>query len=603
MKMLDRGFHHDGSADHVSTLAPEPGETVAVFVRTPKAHRSGVYVRSAPDGEPHFTEAVIDRETEHEIWWRADVVARNPVTRYRFLLAGSPASPGYRWLNGTGLHGNDVPDAGDFRLLTHAAPPEWARDAVVYEIFPDRFARSSARHTLPAWAEERGWDDPVAGSGPSTSVQIFGGDLDGVRERLGHVAALGANTLYLTPVFPAPSNHRYNASSFAEIDPLLGGDAAYRRLVDEAHAYGMRILGDITTNHCGHTHPWFQTALADKGAPEREMFLFGDEGLGYEAWMGVASLPKLDWTSTMVGQAMIEADDSVVRRWIRFGLDGWRVDVANMTARLRGTDLTREVAARFRRAMAEENPETLLVAEHAHDAAGDLDADGWHGTMNYAGFTRPVWSWLRGPGVRLPFLGVPAPIPRLGGDRIVTTMRSFAAQTSWRSLTHSWSLVSSHDTARIRTVCGGDRALVEVAAGLMFTLPGTPMVFAGDEIGIEGAWGEDGRRTMPWDRPDTWDTRTLAAYRDLAALRRGENALRHGGLRWLHASEDALVFLRERAGERLLVLAARGPHDPVRLPLGRGGVPVYGSAELLAGEDGTHVLPSDGPAFHVWRLH
>nr|WP_055501681.1 glycoside hydrolase family 13 protein [Nonomuraea pusilla] len=600
--MLDRGFHHDGSADHVSTLAPEPGETVTVFVRTPKGHGGGVHVRTTPDGEPHFTEALVDRETEHEIWWRADVVARNPVTRYRFLLTDPDAAAGYRWLNGSGLHAGDVPDAHDFRLLTHAAPPGWARDAVVYEIFPDRFARSSARRPLPGWAEERGWDDPVTGTGPSTPREFFGGDLDGVRERLGHITALGANTLYLTPVFPAPSNHRYNASSFTEIDPLLGGDAAYRRLVDEAHARGLRVLGDLTTNHCGSTHPWFQAALAGEDAPEREMFVFGDGELGYEAWMGVASLPKFDWRSDLLRRRMIEADDSVVRRWIRFGLDGWRVDVANMTGRLRGDDLTREVAARFRHAMTEENPATVVLAEHAHDAAGDLDAGGWHGTMNYAGFTRPVWSWLRGPDVRMPFLGVPAPVPRLGGDTVLATMRAFAAQISWRSLTHSWSLVSSHDTARIRTVCGGDPALVEVAAGLMFTLPGTPMLYAGDELGLEGAWGEDGRRTMPWDRRDSWDTRTLAAYRGLGALRGAHDALRHGGLRWVHASRDALVFLREHAGERLLVLAARAAHDPVRLRLGGAAAPVYGSEELAAGPDGTYTLPSDGPAFHVWRL-
>lgn len=597
--MLDRGFHHDGSADHVSTLTPEPGETVTVFLRTPKDHRTGVHVRSTPDGEAHYTEAVVDRETPDEIWWRADVTVHNPVTRYRFLLTGDG---GYRWLNAAGLRHHDVPDSADFRLISYAPPPAWAADSMVYEIFPDRFARSGAKRSYPAWAVPSGWDDPVTGAGRDTSVQIFGGDLDGVTARLDHVTGLGMNTLYLTPVFPAPSNHRYNASSFTEVDPLLGGDAAYRALVDEAHRRGIRILGDLTTNHCGSTHPWFAAAARDKDAAEREMFHFGDDALGYEAWMGVASLPKLNWTGERLRRLMAGDADSVVRRWLRFGLDGWRIDVANMTGRLREIDLTREVAALIRRAAAEENPEALLVAEHAHDASGDLDGDGWHGTMNYGGFTRPVWSWLRGPDVRLPFLGVPAPVPRLGADLIVRTMRAFAARTSWRSLVHSWSILSSHDTARIRTVCGGDEALVEIAAGLMFTLPGAPMVLAGDELGLEGAWGEDGRRPMPWDRPDRWRTATLDVYRRLAALRRDEPALRRGGLRWLHASADALAFVRERAGERLLVLAARAAHEPVRLPLGTAGTPLYGGAAIVPGPDGTVVLPADGPAFHIWRI-
>ncbi|MEU0486176.1 glycoside hydrolase family 13 protein, partial [Streptosporangium sp. NPDC006013] len=493
--MIDRGFHHDGSPDHVSTEAPEPGETVTVFVRTPRGHRSGVHVRTTPDGEPHFAEAVIDRETERETWWRADIVARNQVTGYRFLIGGPD---GYRWLTASGLATHDVPDTTDFKLVTHAAPPAWAAGGVIYQIFPDRFASSGTARDLPPWAIPRGWDDPVAGSGPDTSRQIFGGDLDGVRSRLDHITALGADTLYLTPVFPAASNHRYNASSFAEVDPLLGGDAAYRALIDEVHRRGMRILGDLTTNHCGDTHAWFQAALRDKGAAEREMFFFTDDDLGYEAWMGVPSLPKLDWSSERLAGAMEE----VVRSWLRFGLDGWRIDVANMTGRLRQVDHAHEVARRIRRAMTDECPDRLLVAEHAHDATGDLDVGGWQGTMNYAGFTRPVWSWLRGPEVHLPFLGVPAEVPRIGGGDAVATIRAFSGHLSWRSLVHSWSILGSHDTARIRTICGGDPALVEVAAGLMLTLPGTPMVFAGDEIGLEGAWGEDSRRTMPWDRPE-----------------------------------------------------------------------------------------------------
>ncbi|GAA0944071.1 maltodextrin glucosidase [Actinocorallia libanotica] len=596
--MFDQGFHHDGSLDHVSTLAPEPGETVTVFLRTPRTQRDGVHVRSVRDGEPHFDAAVIDRETEDEIWWRADVTARNPITPYRFLLTG-PA--GYRWLTAAGLCSHDVPDATDFRLNTYAPPPGWAADATVYEIFPDRFASSSPPGAVPDWAVPTAWDEPVQGRGPLAPRQLFGGDLPGVTERLDHIASLGVDTLWLTPVFPARSNHRYNSSSFDRIDPLLGGDAAYRALIDAAHARGWRVLGDLTTNHCGDDHPWFTAALGDKEAPERGRFRFHDEEPGYETWMGVPSLPKLDWADDGLIHDMIDGPEAIVRRWLRFGLDGWRIDVANMTGRRGAADLTREVAARIRRAVAEERRDGLLVAEHAHDSTRDLDADGWHGTMNYAGFTRPVWSWLRGPQTRLDFLGVPAQVPRLSGTDAVATMRAFSAQTSWRSFTHSWSILSSHDTARIRTVCG-DGSLTEVAVGLLFTLPGTPMVYAGDEFGLEGSWGEDARRPMPWSRPDTWDTRTLDVHRTLGALRKKEKALRQGGLRWLHVSEDGIVFTRERAGDRLLVMAARAAHTPVRIRLGTEAQPVYGGAHpLLPASDGLTTLPCDGPAFHIWR--
>jgi alpha-glucosidase len=159
---------------------------------------------------------------------------------------------------------------------------------------------------------------------------------------------------------------------------------------------------------------------------------------------------------------------------------------------------------------------------------------------------------------------------------------------------HSWNLLDSHDTARFRTISGtAQRHLVGV--GLQMTMPGVPMLFAGDEIGLEGAWGEDARRTMPWSRPETWDHAFLDEVRALATLRRSNDALARGGLRYLHISSDAVAFLRETREERLLVLAARAPHPAISTP--------FTSLETLYGQDAPNgVLPADGPSFHVWRI-
>jgi alpha-glucosidase len=159
---------------------------------------------------------------------------------------------------------------------------------------------------------------------------------------------------------------------------------------------------------------------------------------------------------------------------------------------------------------------------------------------------------------------------------------------------HSWTLLDSHDTARFRTVTGS-RGRHLVGVGLQMTTPGVPMVFAGDELGLEGRWGEDARRTMPWDRRETWDEAFLEEVRRLAALRRSSAALARGGLRHVHASADAVAYLRETRDERLLCLAARAPHTPVSTP--------FRSLETLYGDDARDgVLPADGPAFHVWRI-
>jgi alpha-glucosidase len=226
--------------------------------------------------------------------------------------------------------------------------------------------------------------------------------------------------------------------------------------------------------------------------------------------------------------------------------------------------------------------------------------------MAYAGFTRPAWSWLRGESLpdRLEreFLGLPVGVPRLPGAALVETMRRFRAGMPWSSVLHSWTILDSHDTARFRTVTGS-RPLHEVGIGLQMTSPGVPMVFAGDELGLEGEWGEDARRTMPWDDAGAWDGELLETYRGLIALRRGNPALARGGIRYAHVSRDAIAYLREARGETILCLAARAPHDPVRLSLRALG----GSVEALWGDDaeidrGTAVLPADGPAFHAWRV-
>ena len=612
--------HHDGSALYVSDLEPSLGQTVSVWLRVgAEAGIERVFVRSTPDGEPRFSPAVVDRRVSgrgagpSEVWWRAEVEVRNPDTRYRFLVHGPD---GQRWLNALGLFGHDVPDVHDFRLLAWDPPPAWARDAVVYEIFPDRFARSAGAsdRPVPDWAIPCDWDTPVIGRGPETPYQFYGGDLDGIVEQLDHISSLGVDTVYLTPIFPARSNHRYDAASFSQVDPLLGGDEALARLSAALHARGMRLLGDLTTNHCGESHSWFQAALADLTGPERELFFFAKlaseatgsvDGADYEAWCGVKSLPKLNWGSGELRRRFVEGPDSVTARWLRppFDLDGWRVDVANMTGRLGADAYTVEAAQLVRGAVVRARPDGLVVAEHNYDATADLDRNGWHGTMNYAGFLRPVWNWLRADGLGMSdFLGVPGDLPRRSGVDVVATMRSFAALMSWRSWVHSWTFLGTHDSPRVQTIIG-DAGRAAVALGLQMTLPGVPMVFAGDEIGLEGRNGEDGRRPMPWHRAGSWDRSRLGRYRDLIALRRRHEALSRGGLRWVHADAESITYLRETEDETLLVHARRAAGAPVVL---RELVPaaenVYGGASIDVLPDGSVRLPAEGPVFQVWRV-
>ena len=578
--------HHDGSELYVLERPGELGGTAVVRMRAPRAAADRVVLRYVCDGEPRTAEAVVDEEADGETWWRAELPVENPVVRYRWLLSGGEA--GYGWLNGRGVFPDEVPGSDDFVFALETGGPAWHRSSVVYEIFADRFATSGIVDTVskPDWAVRRDWDQLPEGRGRNTSGELFGGDLPGIEQHLDHVESLGANVIYLTPFFPAGSTHRYDASSFTRVDPLLGGDEALASLIKAVHGRGMRVVGDLTLNHCGAGHEWFLRAEADAAAPERELFFFdGSLPLGYVAWLGVRSLPKLNWTSQELRRRM----GAAMRRWLDEGLDGWRIDVANMVGRYRWLDLNHEVAAWAR----ELAGNRLLLAEHGHDFRPDIDGLGWHGVMNYAGFLRPTWWWLSGDAITEDVFSS-APAPRYGGVEMVSVMREFRAGVPWEAALNSWTLLDSHDTARFRTVAGSrDRHVVGV--GLQMTTPGVPMIFAGDEIGLEGEWGEDARRTMPWDRPESWDGTLLAHFRELAALRRSHEALASGGLRYVHVGDDAVAYLRETRDERLLCLAARAPHDPIRVP--------FTQLETLYGGDARNgVLPADGPAFHVWRI-
>ena len=598
--------HHDGSATYVSDLYPAVGDRVDVYLRVPRASDvTDVLLRTYVDGEQSLDTVQLDHEDDQDRWYRGEVPMLNPVVNYRWLLKGGPAN--YQWLNGTGTHDHDVTDAADFRITTHPGPPAWAADAVLYQIFPDRFARSEAAGSreTPPWAIPQAWDDPVIGRGPETPYQLYGGDLDGIIEHLDHIAALGANTIYLTPIFPAQSNHRYDASSFDRVDPVLGGDEALARLTAAAHARGMRVMGDFTTNHCGDAHEWFRSAIADSQSPEAGFFLFHTHPTEYVSWFDYPSLPKFDHRNQELRRRLYEGDESIVARWLKppAALDGWRIDVANMTGRHGTVDLNHEVATAVRRTMADARPESLLIAEHSHDSSADLLGDGWHGVMNYAAFTRPLWQWLK-PDGPLPF--EPGPftvIPRLTGTAVAATMREFAAASPWRSTATALNLVGSHDTARIITTLD-DEDLVTVAFGLLAAMPGIPMLYAGDEVGQEGENGEDGRRPFPWDREAEWNQRILEWVRSTLAERNATSALRVGGLRWVSVSDDALTFLRETGDDLVLVHATRAASTPVHLPAGYFGDHLTGLTGTpdLAAVDGRLTLPAAGPRFHWWHV-
>lgn len=413
--------------------------------------------------------------------------------------------------------------------------PDWVKHAVFYQIFPDRFA-SSPRVAKPANLED--WDSPPTLEG------YKGGDLLGVVERLDYLTDLGVNALYVTPIFQSPTNHRYHTHDYYSVDPLLGGNAALRELLDAAHQRGMRVMLDGVFNHASRGFFQFSDILENgPHSPWLDWFLIDDWPLSpydgskpanYHAWAGNRALPKLNVDNPQVREFIMQ----VAEYWLHEGIDGWRLDVA---FEIKAAGFWQE----FRRRVKAINPEAYIVGEIWRDSRQWLQGDQFDGVMNYL-FT----------GATIAFTAQDRVVVDLVEDRSYDATPAldavaYADSIDWLLQRYLWeiqqtqlNLLDSHDTARLLNIAGGDRATVHLATILLMTFPGAPCVFYGDEIGLPGDMDPDCRRSFPWQHPERWDHGTLAYHKALIALRRAHPALRTGAFRRLYADALCYAFAR-----------------------------------------------------------
>jgi cyclomaltodextrinase len=491
--------------------------------------------------------------------------------------------------------------------------PDWVREAVFYQIFPDRFAASVA---VPKPGPLEPWD------APPTLHGFKGGDLLGIVEHLDELAELGVNALYLTPIFTSASNHRYHTDDYLSVDPLLGGDEALRELLEAAHERHMRVVLDGVFNHSGRGFlPFHHVVEAGAASPYRAWFRLDQERLaagrpliaypgsaeaaemdrlrgqgvgageasrrvlGYEGWWGLPALPKLDVDNPDTREHLLQ----VAEHWLRVGIDGWRLDVAE--------EIDGQFWREFRARMRAIDPEAYIVGEIWHPKPEWLTGEHFDALMDY-----PLAGAILGfAGGRHLDRGVLAAHHELDGLVQPRDGASFAAELERLMGLYDpavravmLSLLDSHDTPRMKTMLGGDQAAVGLAVVLQMTLPGAPSIFYGDEIGLEGRQDPDCRRSFPWDR-SRWDEGLRAFMRDCIWLRRSHRALRDGEFRVLGSSGGAMAYLRSdgreafvvacNAGEEAAELTVSAPEavgEPAIEPLGDGGGSRAGAAGASA---------------------
>jgi alpha-glucosidase len=372
----------------------------------------------------------------------------------------------------------------------------------------------------------------------------------------------------------------------------------------------MRYILDIVPNHCGYWHPWFQAARANPQAPEAEFFSFNRHPDEYASWLGVWTLPKLNYRSPELRRRMISAPDAVFRYWLQppFSADGWRIDVANMLARQGESQLGPQIARDIRQAVKETNPQAYLLGENFFDASPQLQGDQWDAVMNYSGFRKPLLYWLSGfkQGAWGLKEQITSPAP-FSTAALVSTWRAHLGAIPWAVALQQFNLLNSHDTPRLRTAVGGSEALHKLAAILLFTFPGVPCLYYGDEVGLQDLPRLNSRGTMPWD-PAGWDHDLLAFYKKLIHLRRSSPILQTGSLQIIAVEEDALAYLRQNEAGRILVIAQRSmqPRRSAALTVAQAGIPdgvqfeEYFSGQTLTVTGGALSLPEHPQGATLW---
>lgn len=600
MNQFLTSIHHDGSARYVrSTTGPDLrlGDTVELRLRTGlEAPIERVLLRLCPDGEQFFIEMQLEaaEATSACRWWRASLKLSMPVTSYRFLLF---TAEGVWWYNGSGAHEHVPTDAEDFRLLADYAAPAWVRESVFYQIFPDRFADGDPASNVQTGEYEyhsvqsqaRAWGEPQS-EWPAAMVEFYGGDLPGVEQRLDYLTDLGVNAIYFNPLFTAHSNHRYDVVDYYNVDPHLGGNEALIALRRATTKRGMRFIVDIVPNHCGVDHPWFQAALRDPSAPTAEYFTFHAHPTDYECWLGVRSLPKLNYRSQAVRDVIYGGEQAVFRYWLRppYAVDGWRVDVANMLARHGKDQLEYEVWLGIRQAVKEANPEAYLLGENFFDGSPQLQGDSLDATMNYAGFANPVGYWL--DQFQVGQHAEPRHVKsasRWSTQALVDSWQASRAAIPWVIARQQFNLLGSHDTPRILTILGGDQARNRLAVTLLMTYVGVPCIYYGNEIGMAG----ESRDCMVWDETQ-WNHELRTFHRTLIHLRRTAPALIEGGFQALLAEDHVLAYLRDTDEQQIIVVGNRGPHERPAgtVPVQQGAIPNGVTfRELFTGQTSTVV--------------
>ncbi len=607
-----RALFSDETENFRSPAEPGAGDVVTLRFRTKKDNADAVYYVSKDSRrlmEYCFSRNGFDY---YEIQL---VVGSSPISYY-FEIQYDRMTCYY---NKLGVSWEPLSE-GNFGIIPGFRTPDWAKGAVMYQIFPDRFCNGDPSNDVETdeycYIKEHvvqieDW------SAPPQKMDVrnfYGGDLQGILDKLDYLQELGVQVIYLNPIFVSPSNHKYDIQDYDYVDPHLGkiveeagnllspGDQdntradryihrvtdwqnleasnqLFLRLVQEIHRRGMRVILDGVFNHCGSFNKWMDRERIyenqpgyQKGAyvawdsPYHTYFQFREEDQwpyngSYDGWWGHDTLPKLNYEAS---ETLLADVLRIARKWVSppYSIDGWRLDVAADLGH--SPEFNHHFWREFRRTVKEANPEALILAEHYGDASSWLQGDQWDSVMNYDAFMEPV-SWFftgmekHSDAYRQDLLG--------NSDSFCEAMRHHMAAFHLPSLLTAMNQLDNHDHSRFLTRTnhrvgrleqegsqaaeeGVDRAVMWEAVVMQMTWPGAPTLYYGDEAGVCGFTDPDNRRTYPWGHEDQ---DMLRFYRAVIRIHKQYSCLRTGSLILLQQDDNLLAYARFNREEEVIV--------------------------------------------------
>ncbi len=557
-------------------LVPEQTCTLRIHIPESVQTRSVEVLFQKEDGSP-YTAAFLNLSEQRGVYqvWAGDFSLKDTGLYFYYFRITGKTGP-FRLFK----YGDDTNmEAGDLWQVScipsDFTTPDWAKGAVIYQVFPDRFAKAGQcdlTGKLTPYVVHENWDEEVFWQpnekGEVLNNDFYGGNFRGITEKMDYIASLGTTILYLNPISKSFSSHRYDTGDYKTPDPMLGTVEEFRAMCDAAHARGIRVVLDGVYSHTGSNSLYFDRegtfggngAYNSKESPYYSWYTFQNHPNVYNSWWGFYTLPTVNKMAPAFLEYIIDSPDSVVAHWLNLGADGLRLDVAD--------ELPNEFMDRIKKRIRQIRPDGLLIGEVWEDASNKIAYDvrrryfvdgTLDSVMNYP-FRTAILNFLRGVEEAGSF-----------ARRVMTVVENYPAQV----VACNMNLLGTHDTPRILTALVDDydgprealaqrrlsvqqrnlaRELLMMATVLQFTLPGSPSIYYGDEAGMEGGKDPFNRRTYPWGKEDP---QLLSHHRQLGQLRRQMDALRLGAIEFFCADGGLLGFKRSLNGSTVRVYVNR----------------------------------------------